>query len=500
MHLAAKGIFANLVETQEGAFEFLPPTMWSGLLGLLKSWFIEGSLDECFRHLGNAISVPQAALALLVALRVCPISEVATEIKKTIHMLWHSRLTALNSVCVAVDDGFFIYSIGDFLMSIRAPSPDLPSESHLVIMWPDNVTTHVNFKAGEIVDDILQRLSFPAHVRHLWGLWFPETKTFKWNSSELPVGTFAVQFAFAPECGITNAEDDHCRDDEHCSDTAPFTTSNDDMVPTTVPDDEDQPTVLLNLAFHDRAMMQVLCSPEMTFQEVVINSGYEELIGVSQIYVEDVAVPWNTLIDDYHSKTARIVPPTKKPKCSPGGHVIEVVLLDGQTRFIPAAESWTLRFALINAGYPEEMIHRLTPLHNGRRFSLDSTLADLDLPHIRLACYPLQGGKGKSKGSGKMEVDPLQLRDPWSTPAPSNSACRWDQLLLPEKHHFFCKTKGVRLTQIPVSQASNQHGVLCSLQRMPSKTWPKFNRHLLRLRCFLDSEVFPTWLSPATCS
>eukprot|EP00438_Fugacium_kawagutii_P020750 Skav227427 [mRNA] locus=scaffold1986:183488:186964:- [translate_table: standard] len=365
-----KGIFADLQMLADGTVAFFPPTMWAGLLGNLKSLFLEGFIDDFFKHLGNAISTPQAALAILV-------------------------------------------------------------------------------------EDVLRKLGVHEHFIKSWGLWFPATNTYMWHDSKVPPGEFFAVPAFAPEKRdmISNG---HAP--QHISRTISDTSGDETQEEA---NDHAVQTVKICFSVGGKSTYSVNCSPDMTFAEALASAGCE-LVGLPNIsiLVDGIPISLDACVARFHLQTAEVIMDSKRQKTQKRGHFIEIVLLDGQTRFIPAAANWTIRHTLTNAGYPDELISRLSPLHNGKLLHLDTKMEQLESPHIRLACYPLKGGTGKgaSKGKSKPSVDSLQSKDPWAGYTPSNAGCRWDQLVLPEKHQFFCANKNLRLPQIPLSQLSNQHG------------------------------------------
>lgn len=85
----------------------------------------------------------------------------------------------------------------------------------------------------------------------------------------------------------------------------------------------------------------------------------------------------------------------------------------------------TIRKALQEAAFHDMLIKKLIPLSNGIRVSLDSIIADLETPHVRLSACPLVGGtKANGKGNSKVVEDTLQYNDPWQKPAPANASCR----------------------------------------------------------------------------
>lgn len=455
--LKARGIFADVVESDHQQFSFLDPVMWMSLLGCTQSTFLPADVTAAFAHVGNSIAVPQAALAVMVGLHATKLCDPGVSIKGTVMKLWQQRLNASNSVCVEVPSGFALFTINDYLLlgGVQRCPPSVGGEDFsITITWPDQVFTNVAFRQGDRVGDVLQKLHIHDHLLASWGVWDEDDLIFRGASSELPSRDLQGVLAFTKSCErdvsiVPTIEDSTC--DSPLSDEGRVKGSE---VSACVKERH----ISFFVRMIDDSVKMVCATVTTTFQQVLEMIGCDEPLDAIALTVNHVGVSMSAVVDEMGGKTLTLCRSNKKIRLQPRAPLLEVVMLDGTTRFIPASDDWSIRYALQVANLHECLIEKLVPLHNGNRVSLDELLSNLDSPHVRLACYPLNGGKGKGKGKSKAAVDPLQLRDPWANSAPAASGCRWDQLLLPEKHQFFCKTSGKRIIQIPLGQLSNQHG------------------------------------------
>lgn len=96
-HLKGKGIFATLRFVNE-TFQFFSPLMCAALLGAVDTEpvFIPTKLAIAFLHIGNAISVHHAVLALSIAL--VGINFKDFQVSKNVADVWKDRLTVSNTV------------------------------------------------------------------------------------------------------------------------------------------------------------------------------------------------------------------------------------------------------------------------------------------------------------------------------------------------------------------------------------------------------------------
>ena len=147
----------------------------------------------------------------------------------------------------------------------------------------------------------------------------------------------------------------------------------------------------------------------------------------------------------------------RKEQTKPGSLRLEIVTLDGTTRFLTSKASGTIRDALCDAGFHDSLIRSLTPSVGSKLLSLDTLVEEVGDLQIRLRAFPLKGGVKKQANQEK--VDPLQKQDPWaqSSRAAIASGVKWDQLKLSANHPWFEKGKD-RLKQVPFQQIGSQVG------------------------------------------
>ena len=107
-HVAHKGLFASLV-TQDDSVAFIEPTRIAALLGGINRISLPSNPLEAFHGLGNAVSVPQASLALLVGLQA--ISKTNVEIERIVGRIWSKRLTSTNSITTQEGDFLTIVDV-----------------------------------------------------------------------------------------------------------------------------------------------------------------------------------------------------------------------------------------------------------------------------------------------------------------------------------------------------------------------------------------------------
>ena len=121
-HVAERGIFAFLIKNAVG-FSFIDPFKCLALLGVPKDQcaFVPRKIDVAFRHIGNALSVQQALLCLLIACQSVGIN--FGPLRKVILDCWGNRLTANNCIVFRTKE-FFVLSppkILDFFFADQGP-------------------------------------------------------------------------------------------------------------------------------------------------------------------------------------------------------------------------------------------------------------------------------------------------------------------------------------------------------------------------------------------
>ena len=94
-HVAQRGLFAFFSSGPDG-FQWIEPTRIVALLGGQTRVSVEYQPVDAYHVLGNAIAVPQAALAILVGLQAIHVETIP--ILQIVHDIWSSRLTSHNAL------------------------------------------------------------------------------------------------------------------------------------------------------------------------------------------------------------------------------------------------------------------------------------------------------------------------------------------------------------------------------------------------------------------
>ena len=102
-HVASKGLFASFM-VNEGSMHLIEPTRIAALLGGVNRISLPSNPLDAFHGLGNAISIPQASLALLVGLQA--INRSCLDIESIVCQVWNKRVTSQNAI--VIDEGNFI--------------------------------------------------------------------------------------------------------------------------------------------------------------------------------------------------------------------------------------------------------------------------------------------------------------------------------------------------------------------------------------------------------
>ena len=124
-HLGKKGIFAVL-QKENNRFYFIDPVRWISLLGSIDVMCFPSKIGIAFKMIGNAIAVPHALLALLIAFQSAHKRPIP--INQTILECWNARLLASNAVLLAGSDFWTIVRMQDYINSIHALVPDFHPE------------------------------------------------------------------------------------------------------------------------------------------------------------------------------------------------------------------------------------------------------------------------------------------------------------------------------------------------------------------------------------
>ena len=148
----------------------------------------------------------------------------------------------------------------------------------------------------------------------------------------------------------------------------------------------------------------------------------------------------------------------RKDLCETKINRLEIVTLEGSTRFLPFKTHDTIREVLCAAGFSEELLRFVIPSVGSKLLSLNTAVAEVGDAQVRLVAFPLKGGVAK-KSNNQENVDPMQKQDPWAAyNRPTVPAgVKWDQLKLSANHPWFEKGKD-RLKQVPFQQLGSQVG------------------------------------------
>ncbi len=106
-HLCKKGLFASIMKC-DGKFMFFDPLRFVNLLGNPKDQIcvLSNKIDDAFHHLGNAISVQHALLAIKVALLACGFDK--SPIMESITFSWQDRMTKNDVVIIEKENCLFM--------------------------------------------------------------------------------------------------------------------------------------------------------------------------------------------------------------------------------------------------------------------------------------------------------------------------------------------------------------------------------------------------------
>ena len=107
---------------------------------------------------------------------------------------------------------------------------------------------------------------------------------------------------------------------------------------------------------------------------------------------------------------------------------LEIVTIEGSTRFLPMKYFGTVRDALIDGGFHENLIRYFTPSIWSKLISLDTPVAEIGASQVRLVAFPLRGGA--EKNVSHTNSGPLQKNDPRaaSSRAVVASGVKWMQM------------------------------------------------------------------------
>ena len=449
-HLKGKGIFGEVVKRGEHEFAFIDPCKWFCLLGGLQLFVFPSNLCIAFHHLGNCIAVPQAVLALLIAVNSSGIRSKSVSIPDAVRQAWDERITSVNISVSKVGNDFGVFTPNDFLMHLKRENDcDTEDSSDSIIMiWPDSLESRFHIEPGESVGTFLLRRGFPMHLIDKWGILIHDYHLPIQGNDSFPHGHLRGNFFFGKKQDKFPAESIvfEVEDSPECvSPTAPWTCPIVDETETMVP---------LKVTLPNGDIRELSCLRSRTIEEVLILAGYIDNPD-DNIHAEDghSQIDLDTIVGSIDIKEIVFTASKKrKPRDENNSCVLEVTTLSGVTS--PTCPSMTIEQTLQEAGFTESFIRHLTPEMQGKSISMHTAIADLSEPFIRLRSFPLRGGVGATASAQPKDVvvaDGIFQSDPWAKwKSQSQTPVRWDQLKLPDNHPFFAG--GQRLKQVQAMQ------------------------------------------------
>lgn len=478
-HTCDHGICAELLPYDHpagfGRFGFIDPFRWIALLGATHSLRVPLDLGCAFGFVGNAIHTVHAGLAfanLLNALRLSA-EHIGNE---DVARMWDDRWTASKACIIECFDCYAIMSPSEMLRYLDLHDMDwvasldhdsyslvchvsLPSQKHIV----------VTLRAGACACDLLCALGLPKHLRDSWHVVRLDEMKKLAPGDLLPSAPVPVALAFHKVVQCLDVDSDSA---DECSPTAPWTQPTTRLIKCILPDS----TVVVNWFATNDTVLTVAHFVKIDMQTSVVRASCNEEILTWGRYVGDLPSdtlqfhrstdhkPWNSFVDG--DQCDMLAPPsqpdTKKCAC-----LLEVVLLNGSTIFVPARPSMTIAQVLVDAQFSSALIEQLVPSVNGCLVPKSTLVSDLPDVPIRLCAFPLVGG---GKGGGKKKGDdPLVKNDPWAGASQVVGQCAWDQLVLSSSHPFH-DDKSSQLKQVSKLQLGPQCGgvAMCTRTFLPT--------------------------------
>ena len=166
------GIFAELRMLENGNFAFFDPPRWLALLGNISACILPPCIQSSFAIIGNAIAVPHAVLTLCVAINQLNLYNIGLPVEEIVAKIWEFRLDASNSVFDVTENGFGLYSIGDYLMLGPVIRKSFAVHDHpdfvLSLFWPDYSWSDFQCNKSQTCTEILRKVGFSEHHIHRW--------------------------------------------------------------------------------------------------------------------------------------------------------------------------------------------------------------------------------------------------------------------------------------------------------------------------------------------
>lgn len=166
------GLYAELVTDSIHGFAFQCPIMWATLHGCTRTLHMPKEIELIFRQLGNAITVPHAAMPMCVALDLLqfPLPDTVPNI---VLQVWEAKLNAFNSVCIQESSGFVLMPWEAFVDHLWIPNPIQTAAEQcimVVLTLPNRHTVQIPFQRGNSVENLFKAMNIPAHVRHKFAI------------------------------------------------------------------------------------------------------------------------------------------------------------------------------------------------------------------------------------------------------------------------------------------------------------------------------------------
>ena len=458
-HLLWKGIFAELTQTKSG-FRFMCPAMWTSLLGNIFELRLPKQLGLIFQILGNAIATPHAAMGLSVMTSLLDLQFGTLTIPELILAFWNDRLTTCNAMIIQDGDGFLIVKPSTLIQSkILVRHHQILHPDHdatWVFEWPDGSRSVIQTRGSMTANGIFGVLGFPENVVSCWALMGCDHHGIFNGTKNITDRKAIFGFCFVP---------DLLSDPPSCLvDVEPT------QKWTQVPQSNEESKCNLKCTLPDKTIRFVDGRANQTIDELCQSLDLcPATLNVMAVFDnpscgEPFTVPKHKLVRDVANCSlvlTRCIRPQKRhvDQLSPSqtDGLLEVVSLTNQTKFAKCEAGDTILTALLNAGFPKEMIV-VVPLNNGRKINFDTIVNEMPSKAVRLTAAPLRGGtKDDAMGQdGILKEDPWLAYKPLSQTSASNNV-RWDELILPDDHPWHVKG-GERLFQISYLQVGPEKG------------------------------------------
>eukprot|EP00438_Fugacium_kawagutii_P035071 Skav208662 [mRNA] locus=scaffold3341:47701:58414:- [translate_table: standard] len=461
------GLYADLVTDDGVTFRFQPPTRWASLLGNLHAIHWPQAVRDIFHQLGNSVSVPHAAVCLLVALQEIDIHDRYFDVTKIVEAVWKTRMTSDAAVCVENTQGYSLLSVHDLFnyYVIRNGISCFHAAHDILIQWEDGIVTTCQFPSGAEAFRVPMCIGIPSHLIAKFGVMIADGTIYS-GDSILPEGTHCVKIVFLPAFSHGPLRQ---YGQPAISATLPWELNEGDddgspglASPVRRVSQRRTPLCPVVVTLPSGVDMDMMVPDYFCLQQVMKQCGLnDDDLDAIQVLQGNDSCDLQDCIADYPDAHFTVVCNAERPEVTRMSHrIIEVIKPTGMTMFLDCNNTVTISERLLEEGFPDELVQSLRATQNGKMIPMTSRMWDCNLTPLRLRCFPLRGGGPPSQGKGKSknEVDTLQHQDPWAgskLPQPKIGA-RWEHLQLVPNHPFFEKATGQRLKQVSVMQLGPQ--------------------------------------------